>query len=1013
MVDETRAQMNGLVTDPSRILAGDAGFLELENAMCKRPGLVEPRGGFQARVSPVSTVDAYNTTAYIRETAFQQWFVATNGTNSRAYKWGDAANCLQVSGDESGMRAEPFADRQCWAFKKALRMLDLPLPASSASSLARLPGAPRAPGFYCAELNPGAGTKLLLADGEGVAYRVCIVRHITTTQGSIPLFGAPSDRVIFWNIVGGHRCDVRVKVPITNLGVGDEIQLYRSPISTGITVDPGDELQMVTSYRILTAPASGAVWTYDDSNSDDAWSGPALYTNDSQDGLPQSNYRIRVAKDVAFYNSMAFYAQGTAGQTATVTCRSLGFDGVDDTSKPVARENTLLSFTFTGDTLIGVPAITNCNPTVAAMLANTGQGIFVGQWVNLAVNDPETTGASAIKQEIIGWNSGTNTIAFASNATATVVGATYMKWDWVGIQALGTGNAKARIYAYPTVYSTFPWSDTSGVFYAGVYGVVGGAGRSFGGSDMERAWAFKYIADTAEVVRPRLYTAQASGFPYGSQCVMRWEWDDSPNNPGDSIFSDTFEVISSKPNAFSQQLGLDYSANLCRSKSEGGVARLCFSKLQLPESVPLGNYFDIGNLAAPIVRIVATTDCLWILKSDGLWRIAGTSPEDLIVQQFDPLCRMASAIVAGAETLDTAPWVRRLGNVVYAWTVSGIVSIDPSGVHPIDDAIATQIRALTPLTTSATTTSVTRPWAATSLRESLVVFGCQATGLDTDGFTFAYNTQTGTWSTWSTQLNASLASTYWFAGSGDADNETMLIGNYGGFSLYTDVPRFYTAAATPGVLPTTFADVVAGPLASTLTSLTIASVTGANALYSVAGSVLVPGAIIQQGGGAVANQYMVLAVVPGVSFTVDRSGLTAGACTISYLPIKQTLTYAATTEGTPAIEKYFQDFCFGFQNIRGGLLFRWRCRSRGDTTPSAWETEYYPLLDSQGISTLPTSNGLSADREFENARDFPTDQTRCTGLQVTVELNQAAVYSALDSAIIRWEPRSERVGGGS
>jgi hypothetical protein len=1007
MTDELRAQMNGLVTDPSRILAGDSGFVELDNALCKREGLVEPRGGFQARMSPVSSADDYTHTIYLRETAFQQWFVATNGTNSRAYKWGEAANCLQVSGDETGMRAEPFADRQCWTFRKALRMLDLP-GSFSTTSLSRLPGAPVAPTPLITAVPRGASTTLLYPPISGAAYRVVIVRHFATTQGDQIVISAPCDRVVFWNLDAVDRADATISIPTTNLGIGDEIQIYRTAIvddtTNPPTLDPGDEMMMLTSYRIQTAPSFTSYFTYRDSNSDGAWSGPSLYTNDTQEGIAQSNYRIRAATDVAFYNQMAFYAQGTPGHTANLTLRSINNNNFIAGTDPISPANSLRSFVFTADRTNASAVLTNCNPT-AAVLSDT-YGLVVGQLVNLATFDPEDA-TSAMHGTITVIDTGLNRITLSLPAASTLVGASYVAWDWVGIQPTSSSTTIQRIFPNPwNNGGTYTYSATSGVFY-GLDPIVLNR-TSFGGADMGRAWAMRYIgtgSNAAPANRSRLYTVQSTDWPYGGQVQLRFEWDDlGPVYAGDSSFSTSFEVVSSKPFAFSQQLGLTYDANLCRSKQEGGVARLYYSKLQLPESVPLGNYFDIGNLAAPIVRVVATTDCLWVLKSDGLWRITGTSPEDLIVQQFDPLCRMSS-------DQSTAPWVRRLGNVVYAWTVSGIVAIDPSGVHPIDGAIATQVRAVTPVVSSSATISVTRPFAASSLRESLVVFGCQAATALRHGFTFVYNTQTGTWATWSTQLGDTLSSDVWFQGSGDADNETMLIGSYNGFSLYTDVPQFYTATLNPGVLPITFADVIAGPLAATLTSLTIASVSGANALYSVAGSVLLPGCIIQQGGVTVSKQYLVLSVVPGVSFTVDRAGLVAGACAISYYPIKQTLTYAATTEGTPAEEKYFTELCLGFQNIRGGLSFRHRCRTRGDATPSSWATEFYP--NPEAIATLPTCNGLSADREFETGRDFPTTETRGTGIEVTIELNQACVYSALDAMTVRGDARSTRVGAGS
>ena len=230
---------------------------------------------------------------------------------------------------------------------------------------------------------------------------------------------------------------------------------------------------------------------------------------------------------------------------------------------------------------------------------------------------------------------------------------------------------------------------------------------------MERAWASRYIASTAEGALPRLYTAANDTFPYGKECALRFEYDNNPNDATDPSFQTPFEVISSKAFAFSQQLGTKYSANLCRSTNEGGFARLYFSKVGLPESVPLANYFEIGDAGAPISRIVATTDRLYVFKADGIWVVYGDDPESLILQQFDPTTRAISAVVNGVETLDCSPWFRKVGNTVFAWTNKGIMAIDSSGVQRIDGPIQTLVRSMTPETTVNGSIAVTRPFAST------------------------------------------------------------------------------------------------------------------------------------------------------------------------------------------------------------------------------------------------------------------------------------------------------------
>lgn len=1002
MTDEYRPVLRGLVTDPNRQVSGSDGLIECDNAMCKRIGLIEPRGGIAHRYSPVSSVDSYPNTVYTRD----QWFVANNGTNAKVYVWGAGSATMSLAGTQQGMRAEPFADRQCWTFPSALRMLDVLTP--SASSFVRLPGAPRAMGFYVSYANTGATATLLMGPQQVVAYRAVIVRHITTSQGDRIVIGAPSDRVVFWNISAVNRCDAVITFPIGTLAVGDEIQLYRTRLATATAtigdVDPGDEMMMRTSYRITTAPASSDNWTFTDSGQDGSWSGPSLYTNDTQQGIAQANYRIRVAKDVAFYNNMAFYAQGTPGQTKTIEMNAVSYGG--KTSGPLPVGQSLQSFGFTGDTNTAVNSfrITNCNPTVTQMVAN--YGATVGMRVALATNDPLTSAGSPAFGTILTLDTGANMVALDTVNTANTIGTAFVAWDWVGIQLYSDGGPIYRVFAGPATAagSTFPWSSTSGVF-APFPGDAASGYHSGGGFDMERAWAFRYRSATAEINLPRLYTAAPIPYPFDIGVPLRFEYDDNANAPGDSSFLTPFEVISSKPYAFSQRVGLKYSDNYCRSEREGGLARLYYSKVSEPESIPLPNYVDIGDLGSPIVRIVATTDRLYVFKSDGIWSVYGTSPEDLVVQAFDPSTRSISAVQGGVETLDTSPWYRKLGNTVFAWTNKGIFAVDTSGAHRIDDAIQSLVRSVTPVTGSGADITLTRAFSASSFRDSVVIFGAEATSTASNGFVFAYHVDSGTWSTWSSQLATPLGISTIFRGSGDSADGTMWLGVYNGIAQYTDAAQQYSAITYPG-LPVSFSDTFAGPLAATNLAFTVATVSGANITISGATWAPIEGSIISKDGA----NYLVMSVSGG-TYTLDRSGITIGTAAVSYWPVKQTITYAADTEALPQIDKFFVQSYFGFQNLRGGNQFEQRFRVRGETTSSDWVINQYPT---DGTTTpLTSAIGLTTDQEFEDSLDIPTDQTRGGGLQVTMKLNQACVHSALDSLVLTYDNRSNRIGGRS
>lgn len=995
------AQMNGLVTEPSRILAGQSGFIALDNATCKSPGLVEPRGGLLMYRNTQSVSANEPRTTYAQRWQGTTTFAATDGTNTKL-RIGSASSVMTLTGANFDVRAEPFADRYVWTFANALRMLDEPTGGSA--PFTRLPGAPRGPGFLATQANAAVATRSL-QPLYGNSYRVVIARSITTSLGSRVVYGAPSDRVVIWNFTAGGVtwCDVTITIPTTTLSTGDEIQIYRSTLSVqwvspGTATDPGDELQMIHSYKML-APASTYTWT--DTGGDGSWSGPPLYTNSSQEGALEANERTRIANDVAYYNGMAFYGGSSRGQSKTIACRSLNHNAPAAGTGLDVR-NTLQSLLFACDTTIGTAVLTACNPVVATLILG---GLSVGQLVNAAANDPEAAGTP--KGKILSWNSGANTITLDTNSSASLAAVPCVAWDWVGI---ATGGTEQLIYAFPAGQTTFPWSNTSGVFAANNNVNASTLLRAFGASDMERAWAFKYTSTTNAVV-PRLYTVADAVYPYGARVALRWEFDDSAGAPGDSVFTTPFEVVSTKPYAFSQQVGLTFAANICRSETDGGPSRVAWSKSLQPEATPLLNYVDLGDSAAPVVRLAASNDRLWIFKTDGLWSCYGDSPDALTFQQVDPTCRLTknSGTPGLTSAVTTSPWVTRLGNRVFAWTNSGVFSVSSAGVQRVDSAIETDIRQWSPNYTGAIPGGGL--WSAASVSDDLVVFGmANVQGVmpgNTTGITFAYHVGSGTWSTWSQKGtdNESL-----LTGSGNADTGAFVAGSAYGYASYMNSPRddyfatAYPVPTTPAVIPFR-CDVMTGTGMGVYTTDAVSGVTVA---YKITGTApnIVSGCIISQPGG----NFMVLSV-SGLTFTVDRAGVAAVTIFEVLFPITGTIRYAASTQGAPAIYKRFQRAYFGFQQLRGGLLFTDAYRIRGELTASAALTEYFP--DTSTITTLPNAIGTTGDREFECMRDIPTAQTQGTGLEVTVTMQQAGMFYAIDALTVSYEPASQLLGGRS
>ena len=106
--------------------------------------------------------------------------------------------------------------------------------------------------------------------------------------------------------------------------------------------------------------------------------------------------------------------------------------------------------------------------------------------------------------------------------------------------------------------------------------------------------------------------------------------------------------------------------------------RVYYSKYQEHEAVPILNYIDIGSREQKILRIVKLRESLFILKEDGIFRLAGDpgSNPTWDVGAFDTTC-----IIKAPDTAVT------LGNQCYFFSNQGIVSINESGLEVVSQPI--------------------------------------------------------------------------------------------------------------------------------------------------------------------------------------------------------------------------------------------------------------------------------------------------------------------------------------
>ena len=111
--------------------------------------------------------------------------------------------------------------------------------------------------------------------------------------------------------------------------------------------------------------------------------------------------------------------------------------------------------------------------------------------------------------------------------------------------------------------------------------------------------------------------------------------------------------------------------------------RVYYSKLNLPEAVPLLNFIEIGTKDKEIQRILALRDNLFVLKEDGVYIVTGTSSPFTarLLDSSTQIIAPDSAVV--------------LNNQIYCLTTQGVVAITESGVGIVSRVIESKITSVT------------------------------------------------------------------------------------------------------------------------------------------------------------------------------------------------------------------------------------------------------------------------------------------------------------------------------
>lgn len=178
-----------------------------------------------------------------------------------------------------------------------------------------------------------------MTNNTQVAYR--IVFGIKDSNLNL-ILGSPSQRVIAINSSGGTRnVSITLTVP-SDITTSHFFQVYRSVMSSGVAIDPNDELGLVYEANPTAGEVAARSITFTDITPENL-RGATLYTSPSQQGISQANDQPPLCRDMVMFKNHAFYFNTVSKHRFRITLIA-----VDGTGFVVNDTITIGGIVYTG-----------------------------------------------------------------------------------------------------------------------------------------------------------------------------------------------------------------------------------------------------------------------------------------------------------------------------------------------------------------------------------------------------------------------------------------------------------------------------------------------------------------------------------------------------------------------------------------------------------------------------------------------------------------------------------------
>lgn len=436
--------------------------------------------------------------------------------------------------------------------------------------------------------------------------------------------------------------------------------------------------------------------------------------------------------------------------------------------------------------------------------------------------------------------------------------------------------------------------------------------------------------------------------------------------------TDDVSITTSKPNAFYPVI------NNAKMKSEENKNRVYFSKPQQPEAVPLLNYIDVGSANYEIKRIVALRDSLFVLKTDGIYRISGESAASFSCKLFDNTTNIIAPETAVA-----------FNNMVYCVADQGITTISETGVSIISMPIETDLFELSEYANFSTLSFAI----AYSSDRKYILFVPSSPNDTTCTQAYIYNSYTNTFVRWTLSANCGIVR------PNEEKQGELFFGTSEGIT-YKERKTF------------TLED-----YADEEYSVTIIGVSTNKVTVSSLPSEVKVGYTIKQGYlSSIIEKIFERIVIPDdpndpvytvFDLTLSNNYQYQLDDAVIYTPIDKLIEWFPITCNNPSFFKHFREITFMFLDASFKKLY---FSVYSDSSPDSEETEIIATsLGAWGYGgwgKLPWGGELGGRQAIRSY--IPLEKSRCRWLDLSLSSNQALTQFSVSGISLMYSVASER-----